>query len=59
MRGVDAGRAGADPVKLDVCAGIIGLDRFARGGWLDCKKGKGWETVGDWVGNGFEFGDGN
>ena len=55
MRGVEAGRAGtgpkACPVKLDVCAGIIGLERFVKGGWLE----RGWETVGDWVGNGFEF----
>lgn len=60
MRGVEAGRAGtgpeADPVRLDVCAGIIELDRFVKGGWLEDKKEKGW--VG-WVGNGFEFGDGN
>lgn len=59
MRGVEAGRAGTGPVKLDVCAGIIGLEGFVKGGWLGGKKEKGWETVGDWVGNGFEFGDGN
>jgi hypothetical protein len=62
VRGVEAGRAGtgpeADPLGLDV---IIGLERFVKGGWLGGKKEKGWETVGDWVGNGFEFefGDGN
>ena len=67
MRGVEAGRAGtgpeAAPVRLDVCAGIIGLERFVKGGRLEGNKEKGWETVGDWVGNGFEygfeFGDGN
>lgn len=61
MRGVEAGRGGPEvgPVRLDVCAGIIGLDRFVEGGWLEDKKEKGWEIVGDWVGNGFEFGDGN
>jgi hypothetical protein len=63
VRGVEAGRAGtgpeAGPVILDVCAGIIGLERFVKGGWLGDKKEKGWEIVGDWVGNGFEFGDGN
>jgi hypothetical protein len=59
VRGVEAGRAGAGPVRLDVCAGIIGLERFAKGSWLGGGKGKGWETVGDWVGNGFEFEDGN
>jgi len=30
-----------------------------EGGWLRDIKEKGWETVGDWVVNGFEFGDGN
>lgn len=63
MRGVEAGRAGtgpeASPVRLDVCAGIIGLERFVKGGWLGGKKEKGWETAGNCVGNGFKFGDGN
>ena len=51
MRGVEAGRAGtgpeAVPVRLDVCASIIGLERFVKGGWLGGEKEKGWETVGD------------
>jgi len=54
VRGVEAGRAGtgpeAGPVRLDVW--------FVKGGWLGGKKEKGWETVGDCVGNGFEFGNG-
>ena len=62
VSGVEAGRAGGPevgPVILDVCAGIIGLDKFVEGSWEEDKKEKGWEIVGDWVGNGFEFGDGN
>lgn len=49
MRGVEAGRPGtgpeADPLRLDVCACIIELDRFVKGGWLEGKKEKGWEAV--------------
>jgi hypothetical protein len=35
------------------------LERFVKGGWQAGKKEKSWEAVTDWVGNGFEFGDGN
>lgn len=51
VRGVEAGRAGtgpeADPVRLDVCIGIIELEKFVRGGWPGGEKEKGCVTVGD------------
>ncbi len=63
VRGVEAGRAGTGtegaPVRVGVWADIVELERFVEAGWLRDKKEKGWETVGDWVGYGFEFTDEN
>jgi hypothetical protein len=51
VRGVEAGRAGtyieAFPMKVDVCAGIVGLERFVEVGWPKEEKEIGWGAICD------------